>query len=283
MSQSVEQDHPSAFDFLRSDIRNAEDFFTRRSGGEVKTLGLRRAFSFIVDESVGLTKDEEAGDDGEGRLMDVLREWLDREPEVEEAKEEGQEGESGEGREEAKAKKEVDDAVFFGSYIPRSLGEVYDPERDIDILKAGKGETLIYAGITKLDISEGKEGADAQPAEAKEVEAVEEVAEEEPPAAAGSPRASKNVRWADEEEDEAEEEEAAAEVEHERKPRGFRHEDRDAKKVSYGASGELTAGTQEGAQRGEPREAQEQDAQGREGALDQEVEWAGVGLPWTWA
>lgn len=264
VSQSVEQDHPSAFDFLRSDIRNVEDFFTRRSSGEVKTLGLRRAFSFIVDESVGLSREEEGGDEGEDRLLDVLKVWLDREAETEKADvgEGGGEGEAKEDATEAKAKAEVDDAVFFSSYIPRSLGEVYDPERDIDILKAGKGDTLIYAGITKLDINEGKEAAstEAGPVEAEAeanalvagaVEEAEDRAavEEGAKAAKAEPeeaedvelgedgeakpaarRPSKSVRWADEAE--AEDEEDEEEPDYDRKPRGFRHEDRDAKKVS---------------------------------------------------
>lgn len=263
MSQSVEQDHPSAFDFLRSDIRNVEDFFTRRSGGEVKTLGIRRAWSFIVDENVGLKPEEEAGDGGEDRLLDILRTWLDREPEAEPISEVP--GEAGDQTSvDAKAKKEVDDAVFFSSYIPRSLGEVYDPERDIDILKAGKGDTLIYAGITKLDINEGKE-AEAEPGVAAQAEeavapkgkkskskskanvATEGVnaaeptpapapaAEEEADAQPDEPQArrpSKSVHWADEADAEADEDAEVNEADFVRRPRGLRHEDRDAKKVS---------------------------------------------------
>ncbi|BEI81500.1 hypothetical protein CcaverHIS002_0206600 [Cutaneotrichosporon cavernicola] len=234
VSQSVEHDHPNAFDFLRSDIRNVEDFFTKRSGGAVKTLGLRRAWSFIVDENVGLSRDDQAGDAGEDRLLDVLREWLDREPEEEEAEEE---------TDDAKAKAEVDDAVFFSSYIPRSLGEVYDPERDIDILKAGKGDTLIYAGITKLDINEGKaasegemasnEGETPAPIKEEEADASQEVEAspdaEEPTAPEGTAerRPSKSVRWADWEPEEEAEVDAA---EFEKKSRGFRHEDKESKK-----------------------------------------------------
>lgn len=233
VSQSVEHDHPSAFDFLRSDIRNVEDFFTKRSGGEVRTLGLRRAWSFIVDESVGLSREEERGDAGEDRLLDVLREWLDR-PQEERTEEKG----------EAEAKAEVDDAVFFSSYIPRSLGEVYDPERDIDILKSGKGDTLIYAGIAKLDINDAKatgargasEGVEPlSEAKAEEEEdipqeaEVEESAEAEVEGAASERRRSKSVRWADWEPEEDAEVDPA---DFDKKPRGFRHEDKDSKKVS---------------------------------------------------
>ncbi|CAK9784590.1 RIO1-domain-containing protein [Cutaneotrichosporon oleaginosum] len=216
VGQSVEHDHPRAFDFLRTDIRNVEEFFSKRSGGEVRTLGLRRAWSFIVDESVGLAKEDEAGDEGEDRLLDVLREWLERPEEKSEAT-------------------EVDDAVFFSSYIPRTLGEVYDPERDIDILKSGKGDQLIYAGITQLDIS-GKGAEDeATPEEKAEDEAeggteaeaeAKAEAEEMQPEAKGR-RESKTVRWADwETEPDAEVDPDAFD----RKPRGFRHEDKESKK-----------------------------------------------------
>lgn len=286
VSQSVEHDHPSAFDFLRSDIRNIEDYFVKRSSGEVRTLGLRRAWKFIVDESVGLTREEEEGDEGEAKLLDVLRAWLD-EPEPElvmgaevlagGASEGGSSAtavttdgaasasttlSAGEAQAaaaaQAKAKSDVDDAVFFSSYIPRSLGEVYDPERDVALLRAGHGDKLIYAGIAGLSLGGDKPAAAAA--------AVEEVAVEEPVAkdevieAAEVPSASpavdataadkpaavavvedqdkpkikkKGVHFEDdlpeseEDDDQAEDDEV-----HGRKSRGFRNEDKEANKVS---------------------------------------------------
>lgn len=50
VSQSVEQDHPAAFDFLRSDIKNVEDFFGRM--GVSVMLGVRRCFEFVTREQV---------------------------------------------------------------------------------------------------------------------------------------------------------------------------------------------------------------------------------------
>ncbi|KAG8873756.1 protein kinase rio1 [Tulasnella sp. 331] len=47
VGQSVEHDHPHAFDFLRSDIRNIEEWWTRRG---VKTLGLRKTFDWVVSD-----------------------------------------------------------------------------------------------------------------------------------------------------------------------------------------------------------------------------------------
>ncbi|KAL1413105.1 Serine/threonine-protein kinase rio1 [Vanrija albida] len=246
VSQSVEHDHPSAFDFLRSDIRNVEDFFQRRSGGEVRTLGIRRTWSFIVDESVGLTPDEELGDAGEDRLLDVLKTWLDAEPEPASADAAAPSAEQ----------TAVDDAVFFSSYIPRSLGEVYDPERDVELLRSGQGDKLIYAGVTGLQIGDGGAEAEAEveeevaapatdevPAETEEqaTEAAAEATVEPaaPPAAADAatpapatpaPKPTKAVRFeGDDDEDEdadSDDDSPAAE----KKSRGFRHEDKDAKK-----------------------------------------------------
>jgi RIO kinase 1 len=278
VSQSVEQEHPSAFDFLRSDIRNVDDFFHRRSNGEVKTLGLRRTWNFIVDESVGLSREEEEGDAGEDRLMDVLREWLDAVPvgerEAEAAAAAAEAKGDAEGAKDAKAVEDecknvanqaaVDDAVFFSSYIPRSLGEVYDPERDVELLRSGQGDKLIYAGVTGLQINDKKEASKDED-KVKAPEAVEAVPEptpepvkeapkdvvEEPVAPAApalisaladpsaSPKEKKGVRWEDEqvaeegEEDEDEDEDEDEEAV-ERKSRGFRHEDREDKKVRLG-------------------------------------------------
>jgi RIO kinase 1 len=158
-----------------------QDYFSKRSNGEVKTLGVQKTWSFVVDESVGFSHEEELGDEGEDRLTDVIRTWLDA-PQVDDA---------------------VDDAVFMASFIPHSLGEVYDPERDVDIVRAGKGEDLIYAGIAGLSVSH------------------QELTQSE---------AVKTVRFGGDDEQSGSDE-SDSEDEHERKPRGFRHEDKDAKKV----------------------------------------------------
>jgi RIO kinase 1 len=108
----VEEDHPRAFDFLRHDINNVEAFFSRKG---VKTAGSKRAWEFITGSK--LDNDEES-------VRRMLEEPHDP----------------------------VDDAVFMASFIPRSLGEVYDPERDVDMLKAGRGGELIYAEMAGLEI-----------------------------------------------------------------------------------------------------------------------------------
>nr|XP_019045378.1 Atypical/RIO/RIO1 protein kinase [Kwoniella bestiolae CBS 10118]OCF24308.1 Atypical/RIO/RIO1 protein kinase [Kwoniella bestiolae CBS 10118] len=174
VSQSVEHDHPKAFDFLRADLQNVEDFFERRG---VKCLGLRRAWEFVVTENVGLSPEEELSTGGDDKLTAIVTEWL------------------------SQPSNKTDDAVFMSSYIPRTLAEVYDPERDVDLLKRGGGDDLIYAGITGLKLAEKTERKEVKEVRFEDAPAEEEVAES---------------NW------EAEDEP--------HKPRGFRHEDKDAKK-----------------------------------------------------
>ncbi|KAF8442832.1 RIO1 family-domain-containing protein [Boletus edulis BED1] len=122
VSQSVEHDHPHAFDFLRNDIKNVEEFFGRFG---VQCLGLRRCFEFVTKDRLGDNGSEEH--DGQ-----VVQRWIT------------EAGGSADDRE------AHEDNVFLRSYIPRTLNEVYDPERDIDVLKGGEGEKLIYANTIGL-------------------------------------------------------------------------------------------------------------------------------------
>ncbi|CBQ69591.1 related to RIO Kinase 1 [Sporisorium reilianum SRZ2] len=50
VSQSVEHDHPRAYDFLRADLGHVDEYFAKRG---VHTLGLRRSFEFVVSEPKG--------------------------------------------------------------------------------------------------------------------------------------------------------------------------------------------------------------------------------------
>ncbi len=50
VSQSVEHDHPRAYDFLRADIGHVDEYFAKRG---VHTLGLRKTFDFVVSEPSG--------------------------------------------------------------------------------------------------------------------------------------------------------------------------------------------------------------------------------------
>ncbi|KAI1789641.1 RIO1-domain-containing protein [Ganoderma leucocontextum] len=225
VSQSVEHDHPHAFDFLRSDLRNIEDFFSKRS---VPTVGLRRAFEFVTrerihddDEDAGKGKDEDA----------ILREWMDT-PEAADG--------------EAKAS---DDAVFMRSYIPRTLNEVYDPERDVDVLSRGEGEKLIYKDtIGIVGPKEGRKDEDDQRDAAKAAPTIAKAGDATPKKAVafagddveeGSEEGREEEEEDEGEEDDGSEDERSGEAEDDdadadgfkdKKPRGHRHEDKEAKK-----------------------------------------------------
>ena len=217
VSQSVEHDHPRSFDFLRADIGNVNEYFTRRSSGEVRTLGMRRTWDFIVSDTVGLRREDELGDEGETMLLDVVRSRIeDSDGTTDDADSAlGDSMDASNRRPPEKRSSATEDAVFKSSFIPRSLAEVYDPERDVDILQAGHGDQLIYARLAGFDLTstastnDGRDMGDLPS------------------------RLSKSVRFEDEEQEFAEEEEGDADDLEEKRPRGFRHEDREAKKVCY--------------------------------------------------
>ncbi|KAG6377161.1 RIO1-domain-containing protein [Boletus reticuloceps] len=131
VSQSVEHDHPHAFDFLRNDIKNVEEFFGRFG---VQCLGLRRCFEFVTKDRLGDNGSEEH--DGQ-----VVQRWIT---------EAGGSADEADKTGNAKSQTAHEDNVFLRSYIPRTLNEVYDPERDIDVLKGGEGKKLIYANTIGL-------------------------------------------------------------------------------------------------------------------------------------
>ncbi|MCO5597033.1 hypothetical protein L7F22_051106 [Adiantum nelumboides] len=115
VSQSVDLDHPRALDFLREDCLHVSDFF-RKSGVPVMTV--RELFDFIVDPSLS---DNDVDDYLEKMQLKVqLR------------------------NEEPTAESEVAEAVFVQSFIPRTLDQVKDYERDMQRITGGKGTEGIY-------------------------------------------------------------------------------------------------------------------------------------------
>lgn len=174
VSQSVEHDHPRSLEFLRMDIKNITDFFRKKG---VVTLQERTAFEFITAENTTVDQDEM------GSVIDKLAQ-------------EDQDKPSFDGE-------EVDERVFRQAYIPKTLFEVVDPERDVGIVQQGGKDDLIYSKL--LDVQETK----PQNHEEQEEEHQSESGED-----------------SDEENDETSEDDSS-------KPRGKRHEDKDAKKVSY--------------------------------------------------
>lgn len=136
VSQSVEHDHPHAFDFLRSDIANVDEFFARRG---IQTLGIKRTFEFTIDGW---------GNNGE-ETEEEIREEVERRFSLTAVDEDEDQDEEAADEARAKAREEAaaEDQVFRQSYIPRTLNEVYDPERDVARVAKGEGDQLIYANI----------------------------------------------------------------------------------------------------------------------------------------
>ena len=117
VSQSVEHDHPRSLEFLRMDIKNVSDFFRRRS---VDTLSERVAFGFITAIHGGVEQSEMAT-----RLEDLYQERSN-------------DGAAND------ADTEIDNEVFRNQYIPQTLEQVYDVERDAEQIGEGKQNSLVY-------------------------------------------------------------------------------------------------------------------------------------------
>lgn len=123
VSQSVEHDHPRSLEFLRMDIKNVGDFFARKG---VETLPERAVFGFITA----------ANGTVERGAMDRVLEELGTVA-----------------REGSAAEDDVDTEVFRNQYIPQTLEQVYDIERDAEMVGEGRGEDLVYKALlaTKND------------------------------------------------------------------------------------------------------------------------------------
>ncbi|KAI4225122.1 MAG: hypothetical protein L6R36_004142 [Xanthoria steineri] len=119
VSQSVEHEHPRSLEFLRMDIKNVNDFF-RRQG--VDTLADKSVFSFVT--AMQGSQDPEA--------MNAVIQKL-----YEERKDE----------DETVNGAEVDAEVFRQQYIPQTLEQVYDVERDVDHINRGGQEDLVYRDL----------------------------------------------------------------------------------------------------------------------------------------
>ncbi|KAJ4482087.1 RIO1-domain-containing protein [Lentinula aciculospora] len=221
VSQSVEHDHPSAFDFLRKDISNVEDFFSRLG---VKCLGLRRVFEFVIKEILSLSSEASSDED-------ILRKWIENASTEENA-----------ASEHLESLIAHEDSVFKESYIPRTLNELYDPERDVAAIKRGEGAKLIYADT--IDLVDPSSKTDKGERQGKSH--VSTLTSRSPTTvrfdvdpAGGAVRVSETPENSsgsgsdldsDEEADGGDNDAGSAGVCSERKPRGHRHEDREAKK-----------------------------------------------------
>jgi RIO kinase 1 len=93
----------------------------------VQTLTLRRLFDFVTDYDL---------------KAEDIDQYLQRAHEASQVEIEADD-----------AQDQVEERVFKDSYIPRTLDEVIDIERDVDCLQTGDTENLLYTKLTGLDIN----------------------------------------------------------------------------------------------------------------------------------
>ncbi|EHL02498.1 putative Serine/threonine-protein kinase RIO1 [Glarea lozoyensis 74030] len=182
VSQSVEHDHPRSLEFLRMDIKNISDFFRRKA---VDVLPEQTIFSFITSYDSPTT---------DPAMTDHLEQLFADRPEVEDT-------------EQAVADNEVDTQVFRQQYMPQTLDQVYDIERDAEKIGKGQREDLVYRNLL----------ADKVPMSGNEADAEDTIGEEE-----GSEGESGSGSEGGSEDDESRFEKGT--------PRGKRFQDRDVKK-----------------------------------------------------
>ena len=120
VSQSVEHDHPKSLDFLRMDIKNISDFFKRKG---VDVLLERAIFDFITATPGGSSHPD----------IVVTPQLL-----YEKRQTDHDTGDAG---------LEVDNEVFRNQYIPQTLEQVYDVERDAEQIGKGGQDSLVYRGL----------------------------------------------------------------------------------------------------------------------------------------
>lgn len=115
VSQSVEHDHPRSLDFLRMDIKNVNDFFRRK---DVNVLRDRAVYEWIMKPE-GST----SFDDLKVEADKLMAERTDD------------------------AEDDVDNEVFRQQYIPQTLNDVYDAERDAQHVGKEGRDALVYKDL----------------------------------------------------------------------------------------------------------------------------------------
>ncbi|KAH9644148.1 hypothetical protein HF086_010363 [Spodoptera exigua] len=127
VSQSVEHDHPHAFEFLRKDCTNISDFFRKKG---IATLTVKELFDFITDSTINESNLEACLDKLSAK---AAQRNLD----------------------DMTAQEQIEEEAFKNIYIPKRLTEVINYERDINKAKTGNAEELAYKKIAgfKEDLS----------------------------------------------------------------------------------------------------------------------------------
>lgn len=145
VSQSVEDDHPMALDFLRRDCVNVNDFFARN--GVSPVLGQRELFDFVTREDdvptsfvpipeVTESQVVTSGDaDAKAGMNNAAGEEIRRRRDVEDAHTRdlfSMALQTADARtEDERVRVAADDVVFHQSFIPRTLDDIYTGDTDM--------------------------------------------------------------------------------------------------------------------------------------------------------
>lgn len=222
VSQSVEHDHPHALEFLRKDCANIIAYFGKRV--DIPVLTLRELFDFIVSpihSKDATTQEHETNPLSitDEEIMECVRQRHD------EIKSRPKDYVSG--------AVQVDEEVFKKTYIPRTLDELVDVEKEVD--NATSGKDVLYrsiAGLKMMSANEVKVGNDDANGE-EEYSTVRISFNSDDDDTDSSEEAEEDEEEDDEEgsENEDEDEESDDDDDFKKTPRGKRNEDKDAKKL----------------------------------------------------
>ncbi|KAG0174041.1 protein kinase rio1 [Apophysomyces sp. BC1034] len=197
VSQSVEHDHPHASEFLRKDLANVTDYFAKKG---VQVMSLMNLFQFVTDMTFG---NEEAEVDS---MLEKIQSKMNSEPETERNK--------------------IEEDIFMKSYIPQTLEEVIDVERDTLLIAEGEGKDLVYAnllGKSNVDGDAKTRNSSAKPITLEKL-SIQDDSEED-----------KSESDSDEEDDDSDVSDDSDDSDDERTPdkytKGKKNEDKDAKKL----------------------------------------------------
>ncbi|KAF2743354.1 RIO1-domain-containing protein [Sporormia fimetaria CBS 119925] len=185
VSQSVEHEHPASLEFLRKDIKNVNDFFRSRG---VEVLRERQVFGLVTKETLGEAEAKaeavarERGAEGKEEMFRGIEEYVERLFEEREHL-----------TPEEKEREDEDDRVFREQYIPQTLQQVVDVERDVEALGRGEGEGLVYRGLLAESHEQGGEGAEGGEEEESESEGSDGESGDESRFEKGPSRGKKNM------------------------------------------------------------------------------------------
>ncbi len=146
VSQSVEQSHPFASDFLRKDVSNVTDFFAKKG---VTVLSKMNLFQFIVDKDpVNPCINDYYENPHDMLQLTSYQNYLQAMNDKLHTSLLKQESEQ------VSASEEVDEAVFLKSFIPTRLSEIANPYKESELLTKGARESVYAKAV--LDMIGGR-------------------------------------------------------------------------------------------------------------------------------